>query len=191
MRFRGYAKEAAVKDWNVVVTVFDQEGYRRARSLLGQLGEVGETEFYNVLVVRVPDVRTFTEHISKLVDREIGILNDISRILPAHKAFDFQDGEDFERQSREVVLGWAEEFLGKSFYIRLHRRGLKGLISSPAQERFLDDALLAELVRKGHAGRISFEDPDRVVDVETVGNRAGMSRWSRVELRRYPFLHID
>lgn len=179
-----------MKDWNVVVTVFDQEAYRRAPSLLAQFGDVGETEFYNVLVVKVPDVSAFTREISDLVDREIDIMNDISRILPAHVTFDFHDADEFERQSREEVLGWAEEFLAKSFYVRLYRRGLKGLISSPGGERFLDDALLAVLERKGGAGLVNFDDPDRVIDIETVGNRAGMSRWSREELRRYPFLHI-
>jgi len=30
-----------------------------------------------------------------------------------------------------------------------------------------------------------------VIDIETVGNRAGLSLWARDDLRHYPFLRID
>jgi tRNA(Ser,Leu) C12 N-acetylase TAN1 len=43
----------------------------------------------------------------------------------------------------------------------------------------------------GRPGRINFADPDHVIDIETVGNRAGLSIWSRDDLRRYPFLNVD
>jgi tRNA(Ser,Leu) C12 N-acetylase TAN1 len=59
------------------------------------------------------------------------------------------------------------------------------------EERFLDDALLTELKKQGSPGRIDFEAPDMVIDIETVGHRAGISRWSREDLRRLPFLCID
>lgn len=186
-----HIKGAIVKNWNVVVTVFDQQGYRRARSLLSQFGDVGQTEFYNVLVIKVPDVSTFTRDIADLVDRDISILNDISRIMPAHAVFNFQDTEQFEQQARAAVLGWAKEFIGRAFYVRLHRRGLRSSIRSSVEERFLDDALLTELKKQGSPGRIDFEAPDMVIDIETVGHRAGISRWSREDLRRLPFLCID
>jgi tRNA(Ser,Leu) C12 N-acetylase TAN1 len=58
------------------------------------------------------------------------------------------------------------------------------------EERFLDDALLDALEAAGTPGRIAFDDPDAVIDVETVGNRTGMSFWTRADLERYPFLKI-
>jgi len=30
-----------------------------------------------------------------------------------------------------------------------------------------------------------------VIEVETVGNRAGLSIWTREDLRRYPFLRVE
>jgi hypothetical protein len=59
------------------------------------------------------------------------------------------------------------------------------------EERFLDDFILAALEQAGSPGHITFEDPDAVIVVETVGQRAGLSLWTREELRRYPFLHPD
>jgi hypothetical protein len=41
------------------------------------------------------------------------------------------------------------------------------------------------------AGRITFDDPDAILVVETVGNCAGMSLWSRDDLQRLSFLKTD
>ncbi len=43
---------------------------------------------------------------------------------------------------------------------------------------------------EGHR-RLAFEDPDALVAIETVGQRAGVSVWTREELRRYPFIRVD
>lgn len=178
-------------DWNVVVTVFDQRGYRVAKSILANFGVVGQTEFYNVLVVKVADIGSFTEAVDELVQRTPGVMNDISRIVPSHANFNFSNSGEFEERARETLLVWADDFADRSFYVRLHRRGLKGQISSPVEERFLDDVLLGKLERIGKPGRIAFEDPDMVIDIETVENRAGISKWSREDLHRFSFLEID
>lgn len=180
-----------MKDWNVVVTVFDEDGYRLAKRLLPRYGEIGVTDYFNVLVMKVPDIDAFTQAISDLFEETPGYLNAISRIMPAHAAFNYQSPEEFLEKGEEAVLGWAERLADKSFYIRLHRRGFKGRIVSPEAEHALDDALLDRLKARGHPGRMDFESPDFVIDIETVGMRAGLSIWTRDELSRYPFLHID
>jgi hypothetical protein len=43
----------------------------------------------------------------------------------------------------------------------------------------------------GNPGRITFADPDAILALETVDCRAGLSLWSREDLQRYPFLHLD
>ena len=83
------------------------------------------------------------------------------------------------------------ELAQKSFHVRMHRRGFKGRLSSPEEERFLDDLLLTALEEVGTPGRISFDDPDATIAIETVGQRAGLSFWRRSDLERYPFLRID
>lgn len=72
--------------------------------------------------------------------------------------------------------------------MRLHRRGFKGVLSTPKDEQFLDRFLMAEL---GQTSRIGFSDPDAVIQIETIDSRAGMSLWSRDELQQYPFLGVD
>ena len=180
-----------MKDWNVVVTVFDEDGYRLAKRLLPRYGEIGATDYFNVLVMKVPDIDAFTHAISDLFEETPGYLNAISRIVPAHAAINYQSPEEFLKKSEEVVLGWSDQLADKSFYIRLHRRGFKGRIVSPKAERALDDALLNRLMERGHPGCIDFETPDMVIDIETVGARAGFSLWTRRQLSRFPFLNID
>jgi hypothetical protein len=73
----------------------------------------------------------------------------------------------------------------------MHRRGLKEVLSSQHEERLLDEALLASLERAGASGAVRFEDADAVIDVETIGHRAGLAIWTREDLERYPFLKVE
>ncbi len=179
-----------MRDWNVVVTA-NEDGYKRVRKLLRRYGAIASTEFYNVLVMRVPDRADLLEDLGKRVAESPGLMNDISRVVPAEEAFNFQSAAEFEKQSRAIALKWAPDLAGRSFYVRLHRRGFKGKLSSPDEERFLDDVILERLSDMGAPSHIDFSDPDKVIDIETVGGRAGMSIWSREDLRRFPFLHVD
>lgn len=183
--------EAKVKDWNVVVTVFDRDGFRAARRTLARYGAIERTGFFNVLVMKVDDVRAFTREFTDMAVNEPGVLNDISRLVPAQATFDFETPEEFSEQARETVLGWADRLAGGSFYVRLHRRGLRGQIISPDEERALDFAIIERCQEMGNPAAVDFADPDHIIDIETVDNRAGLSLWSREELERMPFLHVD
>jgi tRNA(Ser,Leu) C12 N-acetylase TAN1 len=176
-------------DWNTVVTLHHEErAFRRAQGLLRQLGEPEKTEFHNVLVMRVDSVAGFLRDFSAMCAAEPGILNDISRAVPLTDVFDFDTAEDFETKARNIALSWAPRLRGGAFHVRLHRRGLKEALKTPREERFLDEALLSALDRQGAPGKVRFEDPDFVIDIETVSQRAGMSLWSREDLDKYPFL---
>jgi tRNA(Ser,Leu) C12 N-acetylase TAN1 len=180
-------------DWNVVVTVYDQRGMRRARRLLSRYGEIARTEFYNVLVLRVPDVDAFVDAMAAVARDDTGILNDISRIMPAHATFTFESVAEFEDKARSVAGQWTDRLAGKSFHVRLHRRrgdvGVK--LRSHTEETALDKVILQRLSEMGRPGQIRFEDPDYVLDIETVGSQAGMSLWSRDDLGRFAFLRVD
>jgi tRNA(Ser,Leu) C12 N-acetylase TAN1 len=92
------------------------------------------------------------------------------------------------------VTHWLDKLAGKHFYVRMHRRGFKGRLSSIEEERFLDDFILDSLNNLAQQGKaqakINFEDPDSVIAVETIGQEAGLSIWSREQLVRYPFLKL-
>ena len=177
-------------DWNVVVSVHEHT-YKRARSLLEPLGRVRATDYYNVMAMVVDDRQAFLDRLGKLTDVVPDVLEVLSRVVPAERTFSFQSAEEFESKAREIALDWAPRLARKSFHVRLYRRGFKGRISSPEEERFLDDVLLDALEAAGTPGRIAFDDPDAVIDVETLGNWAGLSLWTREDLARYPFLKVS
>jgi tRNA(Ser,Leu) C12 N-acetylase TAN1 len=177
-------------DWNVVVTL-PEETFREARRMLARWGRVARTDFHNVLVMRVAEPKAFLADFAAAVAETPGLLNLVSHVVPAQHAFSFETSEAFEHEARAIACGWLPDLADQSFYVRLHRRGLKGIISTQPEERFLDEALLTALAETGTPGRISFADPDRVIQIETVDGRAGMSLWTREDLHRFPFLGVD
>ena len=179
-----------MNDWNVVVTV-QEGGYNDARRLLERFGRVSRTDFFNVLVMRIADVRPFLDLLREEAERDPKSVLPLARVMPVIQTFDFHTPSEFEIKARQAVCAWLPSLGGKSFYLRMHRRGFKGKLSGMEEERFLDTYLLEALEMAGTKGRISFEDPDAVIALETLGPRAGLSLWTRQELKRYPLLHMD
>ncbi len=177
-------------DWNVVISV-REHGYTQARQLLQRFGAVRHTDYYNVLVMKVDDIHRLLENLQRRVAEDPAILTAVARVMPAVHCFDFQSHDDFEAKAREAALAWVPDLAHKSFHVRLHRRGLKDQLPKPDEERFLNHALLEALERAGTPGRITFEDPDAILAVETIGQRAGVALWTRDDLQRYPFLRGD
>lgn len=174
----------APADWNVVVTVAE-EGFRDAVKMLAKWGNVKRTPYYNVLGLRVANPGSFLDDFAAAVAASPGILNFVSHVVPAQETFDFSTAEEFETQARAIALGWVPKLGGKSFHVRLHRRGLKGVLSTHREEQLVADALLAVL--QG-VGRVAFTDPDAIIQIETIDGRAGMSLRTRDDIRRFPFL---
>ena len=177
-------------NWNVVVNLHEH-GFRRAFKLLQGLGAVYTTDFLNVLVMKVSNIPHFLETLNDWVSSDSSLLKLLSRIVPVTATFSFQSPEEFETKAQKAVLDFLPLLEGKSFHIRMHRRGFKGQIRSLDEERFLDKILLEELVKLGQPGQITFEDPDAIIVVETVGQQAGLSCWNREDLQRYPLLRLD
>ncbi len=176
--------------WNVVVT-FAERTFGEARVLLAKWGKLQRTQFYNVSVMSVADPDLFREEFAAAVRDQPGILNSVSHVTAFERTFEFSDAADFRCQARAIILEWAPRLAQKSFHVRLHRRGLKGIISTPAEERLLDDALLEALTAAGTPGKICFDDPDAIVLIETVGNRAGLALHTRRDLYQKPFIAAD
>jgi tRNA(Ser,Leu) C12 N-acetylase TAN1 len=174
----------------VVVSV-RQGGFNRVRKLLREFGAVRPSGFLNVLVMRVDDPRRLLEALAERAAREPGALASLGRAVPVRSTFTFQSREEFEARARDAALALLPELAGKGFHVRLHRHGLKGRLPSQEEERLLGTALREALEKAGTPGHVTFEDPDVILAVETLGNRAGLSLWTREDLRRYPFLRPD
>jgi tRNA(Ser,Leu) C12 N-acetylase TAN1 len=179
-----------IGDWNVVAST-REHGFQRARKVLAEFGEVGTTGYHNVLVLRVDDPTIFAERLRAVMEEDPGVRETIARAEPCTICFHFSSPADFEAKAREAILAFVPALMGRAFHVRLHRRGFKGKLSSAEEERFADDVLLDALAAAGAPGRITFDDPDVIVAIETVDNRAGLALWTRADLARFPFLKVD
>jgi tRNA(Ser,Leu) C12 N-acetylase TAN1 len=141
--------------------------------------------------MRVDDLRAFLEGFDALVAKDESLANSISRVVPVTHTFQFQSPEEFERKAWEIAREWVPALKGASFHVRMHRRGFKGRLSSQVEERFLDRFLLERLEEENSCGQIDFEDPDYIIAVESVGQQAGLSLWTREDLERFSLLRLD
>jgi hypothetical protein len=162
--------------------------FRIARNLLARWGRLRRTEFFNVAVMAVADTDSFLREFAAAVEQMPGILNAMSHVVPLKHVFAFKDASEFDEKLRYIALFYAPQLAGRSFHVRLRRRGLKGIISTPEEERLLDELLLEASTAAGKPGRITFEDPDYVLLIETVGESGGVALWTGDDLKRYPFL---
>lgn len=177
-------------DWNVVVTTHEHR-YRHAREFLAPMGELQDTDFYNVLVMRVEQPQDFLARLERHLEAFPEAASSLARVLPVTEAFSYQTPQEFEFKAAAVVRGWLEQLAGTRFHVRMHRRGFKGRLSSLEEEHLLDHLLVDELAQQGRQGHIDFADPDWILAIDTVSQRAGLSLWSREALRRYPLLKLD
>jgi tRNA(Ser,Leu) C12 N-acetylase TAN1 len=178
-----------ISDWNVVAST-EEGAYKQARRVLKRLGKVGDTPYHNVLVLLVTDLREALEALRSLSETDPQVRAWVRHFVPVSEAFWFMSPEQFETRAKEAVRAFLPQLAGKSFHVRMHRRGFKGRLEQHEEERVLGTTILEALAQTGATARVVFEDPDAVVIIETVGQRAGLAVWTREELARYPFLHV-
>lgn len=172
--------------WNVVITAHGR-GFQRARQLLAPLAPLEATPYFNVLTARAEDPMAFLAEAERIPGIEVWV----ARIVPVTVTFAFQTPAEFEAKAVEAVEPWLSRFAGTRFHVRMHRRGFRGRITSPVEERLLDHAILARLAEQQRTARVDFEDPDLILAVETVDQRAGLSLWPREERARHPLLRLN
>lgn len=177
-------------DWNVVVTIY-QDGFREAHRALQDLGAVELGPFHNVFVMKVEDPMALLAAIERRTEENPALYDAISRVAPALRGFEFHSAKAFEENAKAILLEWSPRLAGRSFHVRLHRRGARHDLRTPDAERFLDDALLDATNLAGIPGRISFTDPDAVIAIDTVDDRAGVALWTREDLARHRLLRPD
>jgi tRNA(Ser,Leu) C12 N-acetylase TAN1 len=179
-----------MRDWNVVATVRG-DNFSRGRRFLERFGDVAATDYYNTLVARVPDHARFLEELRDATEREPEEGEALSRVIPSVVSFTFRSPAEFEEKARTSVSAWIPSLAGKAFHVRMRRRGFRGRLSSMEEEKFLDGYLLEALETYGNPGRIDFTDADAVIAIETVGDKCGMSFWTREDMQRNPLLRVN
>jgi tRNA(Ser,Leu) C12 N-acetylase TAN1 len=144
-----------------------------------------------VVLMQVHDVPALMGLLSSEWETQGGRLLLLQRVVPITHTFNFSDQETFGQRTSAVVLNWVPQLTGKTFHVRMHRRGFREQLRSVEEEQLLNAVLVEATTRAGLAAGISFDDPDAIIAVETVGSHAGMSLWFREDLQRYPFLHLS
>jgi tRNA(Ser,Leu) C12 N-acetylase TAN1 len=177
-------------NWNTVAVVHEG-GFIQALRVLREFGSVQRSRFYNVLEMNVANIRELLESLRRKLMEDPGSLAFLSRILPVEMTFAFSSREEFEEKAKESVLVFIPELKGKTFHVRIHRRGFERIFRSPEEERLLNRLLLEELEKAGSPGAVSYEDPDAIVSIETMEDRAGIALWRREDLALYPFLRVE
>ncbi len=179
-----------MKDWNIVVSIY-QDGFKRALRALRELGSVERSPYHNVLVMAVENPVAALDAIEKQTEERPALYDAISRVAPAMRSFEFQSAEEFQNKAKSIVLEWSPKLAGRSFHVRFHRRGSAHDLPTPDVERFLDDALLEALRQAGAPAMVSFSDPDAIIAIDTIDDRAGLGLWSREDLARHRLLRPD
>ena len=179
-----------MKDWNLVVTIF-QDGFRRTIRALRNLGPIEKTPYHNVLVMSVDEPVKVLEAIELKTEESTALYDAISRVSPARHSFDFESADDFLQKARDVLVTWAPKLTAKSSHVRLHCRGPKYNLGTQQTEHLLNEIILDETAKLGSPAKLSFTDPDAVIAIDTIDNRAGMALWTREGLSRHRLLRPD
>jgi tRNA(Ser,Leu) C12 N-acetylase TAN1 len=179
-----------VKDWNLVVSVY-QDGFRRAIRALEKLGPVERSHYHNVLVMKVEDPMSLLAAIERQTEEMPALYDAIARVAPAARRFEFGSADEFRERAKPILREWAARLAGHSFHARLHRRGARQELRSPDIEKFIDDEILAATSEAGTPATMSFTDPDAVIAIDTIDDQAGMGLWTRDDLARHRLLRPD
>lgn len=176
-------------EWNVLVTAF----MRKERYLLRFLREFGEFKgsgFRDVIIGAVQNRDAFFEAIDCLRREHPDRVRHLSQIVPVDKTFQF-DVSDFGEKLKEALAPYGEELEnGCRFYIRVKRRGHKGELSSLEIEKEMSAFIIDGMEKTGKKAQVNFADPDKLIIVETIGNRAGVALITRTMRERYPFIRV-
>ncbi len=176
-------------EWNVLATAF----IRKERYLLRFLREFGDFKgsgFRDVIIGAVENRDAFLETIESLRREHPERVRHLSQIVPVDKIFPF-DVSDFREKLKEALAPYREELEHECrFYIRVKRRGHKGELSSLEIEKEMSAFIVDALEKAGKQAQVNFEDPDKFIIVETIGNQAGVGLITREMRERYSFIRV-
>lgn len=175
-------------EWNVVLTSHTNQE-QRLRLELADLGEFRPTGFREVLTGQVPDTLAFLERLRKRWLEQPFLPEILSTVVPVRAMFPFTL-ENLVARLEEHLKPLAPEIGAQPFYVRLKRRGHKGVIASQEVEQALDRFLKEEIAALGLTPTIDFTDPGVIVVVETIHTQCGVGLITREMKARYPFVKV-
>lgn len=176
-------------EWNFVVTA-REGGQRHLRRALRSVIRLRTSGFRNVFLAQVDDVEKALGEVADLLARRPAVNAWLGKILPVERVFP-TNPERFPAQLAEQAAPLLDRLQGRSFHVRVERRGHKGVINTHACEQALGDFLYTALEQRDQHPAVVFQDPDVVVAVEVIGWESGMAVITRDLRERFPFVKID
>lgn len=175
-------------DWNVVVTV--QPGPQFQRELLGALAHFGRfhaTPFRDVCIGHIDDRAAFLQALRDARAAGAPWTQRLGRVIPVDVVFWFTP-QTLADRLKEAVAPLVPRIGGKSFCVRIERRGHAGEVKTQDIERAVGEHVHALAAAQGMTLRTALDDPDNVIAAETLGNECGVGLLPRALRETYPFV---
>lgn len=175
--------------WNVLVTA--QEGAARdLKRLVNRHGTFRWSPFRNVLLGHVSDPQAFFQLLLADFEQKPFANRWLGKALPIVVTFPVRP-ESFLQDVQEHLGALIDALQGKTFHVRVERRGHKGELRTHELERHLGDFVWEQLQKRGEQPSVSFKDPDVVIAIEITGQTAGIAVVPRELRRAFAFVKID
>jgi tRNA(Ser,Leu) C12 N-acetylase TAN1 len=178
---------SASLDWNLVVTAYSGRRHDLVHALRPIL-RLRRAGFPEVMVGRTDDLTRCLDAVAARADvefrREI-----LARVVPVERTFVLETAA-LEPQLIAETGALLDALVGRSFHVRVERRGHRDVVRSDVLERTLGTALVRALEGRGATPRVTFRDPDLVLAVELIGAVGGVGLVSRELRERYPFVRV-
>lgn len=176
--------------WNVLVTA--QPAPRALHELLTALHRFGEfraTPFHDVCIGRVSDMSTFLDALLEAQAAGRPWTKHLARVVPVARTFEFAP-DAFLGKLETAAEELAADVGAGTFMVRVERRGLPDAIHTQELERLVAEQLFRAAEAGGKTLQTSFDDPDYILAVETLGTGCGVALITRDCRRRYPFVRV-
>jgi tRNA(Ser,Leu) C12 N-acetylase TAN1 len=177
-----------MREWNTLATSL--EGRRpELHAALRPLGVFWGAGYRNVLLGHVEDHERFFDAVRARLSTDAALEGSLTKVVPVERVATFEAATLVEAAAA-LVVPEAARLAGKTFYVRVERRGLKGLVHTPTVERLVGEVAIEAAARCGATPAVRFEDPDVIVAIETAGTAFGVGFLPRELRRRYPFVRV-
>lgn len=177
-----------MEEWNVLATSLRYMG-RKLKRQLSPFGKFRYTEYRDVLVGWVDNRAHFLQGLEEEYEKFPFNLSALSKVIPIDTTFEFTV-DDFLDKAKEAVKHFIEKIDDNAFHIRIERRGHKGELDSHKLEQLIGEHLHTELEKLGRHPTTEFKDPDMVVVIETLTDRAGVALITRELEKECRFVRI-
>ena len=179
----------AVPTWTVLVTAVEGQRETLLRALR-PLARFRRGGYPNVAVASVDDRPAFLDALRGAIDANPDLRLSLGKVVPIDVALRFPGPEGFVDAGMVTLEPHRERLRGRSFFVRVSRRGFRHALVTSDAEREIGARLSAWLEAQGDRPTVRFTDPDVIVAIETIRDEAGIGLLTRELRTAYPFVRV-